>query len=69
MTVRELAQALSEFPNQGAVVVIKVGDDWSDVRGVEPTGEHRNAVTLGLTIDAGTGSPGVIVHPSDRGQQ
>ena len=62
MTAAELANQLQQCPD--AIVLVKVGNDWVEVRGVIGTGEHRNAVTFKVTEDMG-GVSGVIAYTND----
>lgn len=68
MTCAQLAKLLLEQPNADTLqVVAKVGSDWSDVRGLRPTGQHRNAITFDLDFDA-VATALVVVEPDPKEQ-
>ena len=58
MTSAQLAAELIKTPTD--VVVLKIGNDWVEVLGVQATGEHRAAITFRTVEDFGR-IPGVIV--------
>jgi len=51
MKCKEVAELLLKTPE--AELLAKVADEWAEVRGVRATGQHRNAVTLELTMPDG----------------
>lgn len=66
MTCAQLAKLLLEQPNADTLhVVAQVGNDWADIWGLCPTGQHRNAITLDLTMPNG----GLLVVEPDIEEQ
>ena len=59
MNCADLAKILMQTPT--AAVLSKVANDWVEVWGVIPTGQHRNALTLNTRMPGG----GVMVVEPD----